>query len=123
MKQAIRKNIYIVLGCLFVLLGAIGVVIPVLPTTPFLLLALALFANSSPRFHQMLLNNRWFGTTLRQWDNSKTVSRQIKKRALSLILISFSISIFFVQGSIGLQLMLATIALMLMVFVWRLNEP
>lgn len=123
MKQALRKNLFIVLGCLFVLLGAIGVVLPVLPTTPFLLLALALFANSSPRFHQMLLNNRWFGAILRQWEDNKTVSRPIKKRASFLILISFSISISLLQGSMGLQLMLVTIALILLMLIWQLQEP
>ncbi len=123
MKQALRKNLFIVLGCLFVLLGAIGVVLPVLPTTPFLLLALALFANSSPRFHQMLLNNRWFGAILRQWDDNKTVSRRIKKRASLLILISFLISISLLQGSMGLQLMLVAIALILLMLIWQLQEP
>ncbi len=123
MKQALRKNLFIVLGCLFVLLGAIGIVLPVLPTTPFLLLALALFANSSPRFHQMLLNNRWFGAILRQWDDNKTVSRRIKKRASLLILISFLISISLLQGSMGLQLMLVAIALILLMLIWQLQEP
>jgi len=122
MKQALRKNLFIVLGCLFVLLGAVGVVLPVLPTTPFLLLALALFANSSPRFHQMLLNNRWFGTILRQWEDSKTVSRQVKRRASFLILVSFSISIFLLQGNMGLQGMLVVIALILLLIIWRLKE-
>lgn len=122
MRRVLHKNLRIVLGWLFVLLGAIGVLLPILPTTPFLVLALALFAKSSPRFHQMLLNNRWFGGLLKQWEMSKTVSRPVKKRASLLLLISFSISIAFLHDRLRLQLMLVAIAIVFLVFIWRLKE-
>ena len=122
MRQFLQKNLLIFLGWFFILLGAIGVLLPVLPTTPFLVLALALFANSSPRFHQMLLNNRWFGAILKQWDESKTVSRPIKKRASVLLLISFTLSIVLLQGNLWLQLMLVAIAVIFLVFIWQLKE-
>ena len=122
MRQVFHKKLQIVLGWFFVLLGAIGVLLPVLPTTPFLILALALFAKSSPRFHQMLLKNRWFGSILKQWEDSKTVSRPIKMRASVLLVISFSISISLLHGRVGLQLMLMTIAVVFLVFIWRLKE-
>ena len=117
-----HKNLLIIFGWFFVLLGAIGVLLPVLPTTPFLILALAMFAKSSPRFHQMLLNNRWFGGLLKQWEMSKTVSRPVKKRASLLLLISFSISIAFLHDRLRLQLMLVAIAIVFLVFIWRLKE-
>lgn len=110
------------MGCFFVILGVIGIVLPILPTTPFLLLALWLFANSSPRFHQMLLNNRWFGVTLKQWEASKTVTRQIKIRASLLLLFSFSISIILLLGKLKLQVMLAVIGIVFLVFIWKLKE-
>ena len=122
MKQTVHKNLLIVLGWFFVLLGAIGVLLPILPTTPFLVLALALFANSSPRFHQMLLNNRWFGGILKQWDESKTVSRRIKLRASLLLLASFTISIVLLQGRMPLQLLLVSIAVIFLIFIWQLKE-
>ena len=122
MKQTVHKNLLIVLGWFFVLLGAIGVLLPILPTTPFLVLALALFANSSPRFHQMLLNNRWFGEILKQWDESKTVSRRIKLRASLLLLASFTISIVLLQGRMPLQLLLVSIAAIFLIFIWQLKE-
>ena len=122
MKQTVHKNLLIVLGWFFVLLGAIGVLLPILPTTPFLILALALFANSSPRFHKMLLNNRWFGEILKQWDESKTVSRRIKLRASLLLLASFTISIVLLQGRMPLQLLLVSIAVIFLIFIWQLKE-
>ena len=122
MKKIIQKNLLISLGWIFVILAAIGVLVPILPTTPFLILALALFAKSSPKFHQMLLDHPWFGDLLKQWDQNKTVSRRIKWRASGLILLSFSISIAILQGSFSLQVMLAIIAIILLFFIWRLKE-
>ena len=120
--QALQKKLMVLLGWFFILLSAVGVLVPILPTTPFLILALAIFANSSPRFHQMLLDNRWFGPILKDWEENKTVTRRIKLRATFLVLISFSFSIFLVRYSWILQIMLITIAVILLVFIWRLKE-
>jgi len=122
MKQLLKNHTMIILGWLFVLLGLIGVLLPVLPTTPFMIVAAALFAKSSPRFHQMLLNNRWFGDILRDWEERHVVSRKIKIRATALIALTFSISIAMLYQHHGLQLMLISIAFILLFFLWRLNE-
>ena len=123
MRKIIQKNSFILLGWVFVLLGAIGVLIPILPATPFLILALALFAKSSPKFHLMLLDNRWLGKILRQWEEEKTVSRRIKYRASALILLSFSLSIAILQDHFALQSMLIVIAIICLFFIWKLKEP
>lgn len=120
--RKLQKNLLMLLGWFFVLLGAIGLLLPILPTTPFLILALALFANSSPKFHQMLLNNRQFGATLKQWEENKTVSRSIKIRAVILVFVSFSVSIFLVREYWLLQIMLIIIASILLFYIWRLKE-
>ena len=122
MKKFLIDHFLIILGWLFVLLAIIGVVLPILPTTPFLILALGLFSKSSPRFHQMLLDNRWFGPALKQWEETKTVTRKIKIRACVLIVITFSISIAVLYGRLYLQLMLVCIALILLFFIYRLRE-
>ncbi len=123
MRKTLQKHVFILLGWAFILLGAIGIVLPILPTTPFLILALALFAKSSPRFHQALLDSKWFGSILKQWDQNKTVSRRIKFRASLLIVLSFSISIMILQDRPFLQLLLILIALVCLFYIWRLNEP
>lgn len=126
MVNALQKNmqqkILILLGLFFILLSAIGLLLPILPTTPFLILALALFSNSSPKFHQMLLSNRWFGPILKQWEENKTVTRSIKIRATLLVLLSFSVSIFLVREYWMLQVMLVTIASILLFYIWCLKE-
>jgi len=73
MKKILTNHALIILGWFFVLLGLIGVVLPILPTTPFMIVAAALFAKSSPRFHQMLLNNKYVSEVLRDWDERHVV--------------------------------------------------
>ena len=93
-----------------------------MPTTPFMILALACFAETSPRFHTMLLNNRWIGAPLKQWDQTKTVRRRTKIQALIMLIIAFSFSITMLWGRTGLQLMLLGLAMVMIGFVWRLKE-
>lgn len=118
----LQKNLLIILGWMFVTLGAVGVFLPLLPTTPFLILALGLFSKSSPRFHQMLLNNQWFGPSLKQWEESKTISRNTKYKASTLIVLTFLISIAILTGRIYLQVLLIFIAFILLCFIWRIKE-
>lgn len=122
MKKTITKVLYVSLGWFFILIAAIGVILPLLPTTPFLILALAFFANSSPRFHQMLLNNRWVGASLKQWEEKKSVSRQTKRYASLVVLVSFSFSIAILHGRLEFQIFLIAMATVLLFFIWRLKE-
>ena len=112
----------LILGWLAVALGLIGVFLPILPTTPFLILALALFSKSSPRFHQKLLHNRWFGPTLQQWEATKTLARKTKYKASIMILLAFSISIAIFNYDVRIQLILVSVAIVLLVFIWRIKE-
>lgn len=122
MRTKIRHILLIVLGWFFIILAVVGAVLPLLPTTPFLILALGCFAESSPRFHRMLLNNKWFGPPLAQWENTKTIHRKIKFKVMLLIITTFGISITLLAGRTNLQLMLICFGIILLAFVWRLKE-
>ena len=122
MRKQIKKYLLILLGSLFVVLGIIGAVLPILPTTPFLLLALACFAKSSPFFHQILLNNRWFGSALQQWEKDKSISRKSKIRAIIMIVLTFSVSIVILDERSLLQSGLVAMGSSLLIFMWRLKE-
>lgn len=122
MRARIKHYLIFFCGWCCVVLGVIGAVLPVVPTTPFMILALACFAETSPRFHQMLLNNRWIGPPLAQWDQTRTVRRRTKIQAIVLLVIAFSFSIGLLWGRVGLQLMLLCLAVIMIGFVTRLKE-
>lgn len=123
MRKILQQHLLIALGWFFVLLGIIGILLPLIPGTPFLILALALFSKNSPRFHQMLLHNRWIGPGLRQWEEEKTISRKTKYKVTLLIVTGFSISITILHERMDLQWMLVFIAMLLLLIIWRIKEP
>jgi len=97
------------LGVLFLVLAAAGVVLPLLPTTPFVLLAAGCFAKSSPRMHAWLLSSELFGPVLRNWEQNRCMPRRARRISLlMMILVGGSSVAFFVPG---LWLKLAGVAL------------
>ena len=80
-------------GSLSLILGVIGVAVPGLPTTPFVLLAAACYAKASPRMHAWLLNHRLTGPLLRDWEANRSLTRRTKAIAVvsMLVMVSFSI--------------------------------
>ena len=77
-----KKGLFITFGVISVVLGAIGIVTPVLPTTPFLLLAMYLFSRSSPKMHRLLQENRVFGKYLSNYFNNKPIP--IRQKLISI---------------------------------------
>jgi len=80
-------------GAVFVAIGTIGVILPLLPTTPFLLLAAYSFARSSPKLHDWLLNHRSFGPLISNWDRYGSINRRSKCIAMIVILLTLGISV------------------------------
>lgn len=118
-KNPLARGLLFVLGGLFAVLALVGAFLPVLPTTPFLLIAAACFARSSPKFHQRLLANRAFGPYLAQWQRDHTVPREAKLKAYVLVIVSFSLSAFLVSAP-WLRVVLVATGLGLIVFLARL---
>ncbi|MCB1644860.1 MAG: YbaN family protein [Pseudomonadales bacterium] len=91
------RILLIVAGTLCVGLGVLGIFLPLLPTTPFLLLAAACYVRSSDRLYQKLINHRVFGPLILNWREHRSIPRQSKLVAMGLIVVTFSISIFVVM--------------------------
>ena len=92
----LSRWLLIIVGTFFVGLGIIGIFLPLLPTTPFLLLAAACYARSSKRFYNWLLTNRWFGNYIRNHRERKGVPFKIKILSISFLWIAIGYSAIFV---------------------------
>lgn len=83
-----------VLGFVFLGIAALGVFLPLLPTTPFVLLAAACFAKSSERMHRWILANGTFGPMVRDWEEKRCISCRVKTIAITSMLAVGGVSIF-----------------------------
>ncbi|MBN1197593.1 MAG: YbaN family protein, partial [Candidatus Aminicenantes bacterium] len=106
-----RKNLLILAGGLCTVLGVVGMFLPLLPTTPFLLLAAACYAKSSPQRLQRLLSNRWFGRYLRDYRDGLGIPMRIKTWTLSLLWTAIALSATFATSLLWVRILLGTIAL------------
>lgn len=93
LASGLRRWLYVGLAGIFVGLGLLGVALPGLPTTPFLLVASYLLLRSSPRLHRRLLNSKTFGPTLRDWDKHRGLRRRTKTVAIIACGIMVAISV------------------------------
>jgi uncharacterized membrane protein YbaN (DUF454 family) len=98
-------------GWLSLALGVIGIFLPLLPTVPFLLLASACFARSSPRFHSWLLNHPTLGPPIVDWQQHRRIRPRAKIMALSMMALSFSYLLFFTTMPLPGKIILALIGL------------
>lgn len=79
------RYLLIALGFIFIALGVLGIFLPLLPTTPFLLVSAACFAKASPRLYNKMIENKLLGPFIRQWQENKSMPKRAKIIALSLI--------------------------------------
>ena len=93
-RAAVVRAIFAMLGVLCIALGVIGVFVPGLPTTEFLLAASYLFARSSPRLERWLESNRWFGPSLRRFRETRGMPRRTKMLALVSMWVGLTVSIY-----------------------------
>ncbi|WP_413586791.1 YbaN family protein [Bdellovibrio sp. HCB274] len=89
-NSALRFSLFAV-GVTALILGAVGAFLPVLPTTPFVILAAFCFIRSSPKAHAWLYRQRLFGPALRDWDHHRVISRKAKILAITMMLISAAV--------------------------------
>lgn len=90
----IKIWIFHALGYFFLGLGVLGVVLPILPTTPFLLLSAGCFIRSSKRTHDWLLSNKYFGEYLENWYESGSISKRAKIASVIVMTPTFGSSIY-----------------------------
>jgi uncharacterized membrane protein YbaN (DUF454 family) len=109
--KSLARTLLIIGGTLSVVLGVVGIFVPVLPTTPFLLLAAACYARSSERFYHWLLTNRWFGEYIKNYREGRGIPLKQKVLTISLLWLTIGYVAGFVVSSWWLKLVLLGIAI------------
>ncbi|TEW52086.1 YbaN family protein [Psychromonas algicola] len=122
MRQRLIKSALFVMACLAMILGALGIILPLLPATPFFILALFGFSRSSSRFKHWLLSLPVIGQDLTCWQMDKKIDKKRKPIIYISIIISFLVSILLLIGLVYLQLMLIALMLILLFFIRKLPE-
>lgn len=112
----------LVSGFLATALGVVGIFLPILPTVPFLLLALACFGRSSEGFYNWLLDHAHFGPIIRPYLNGQGMTRTSKVKAIALLWISIALSAFYLVDTGWLRWLLLFIACGVTLYLLKLPE-
>ena len=114
------RGAFVAAGFACVALGALGIFVPLLPTTPFMLVAAACFARGSRRFHDWLLANRTFGPLIHEWRCHRAIPRRTKIAAIALMAVTLAVSIVFFVKPAWLRIALALFGLALAIRLYRI---
>lgn len=109
----------VVIGTIALVLGVIGIVVPVLPTTPFVLLAAACYARASDRLYAKLLGQPALGPIITEWRRSRALPAGVRTRALVLVALTFGVSIALVDALV-LRGLLVAVGVILVAFLYRI---
>jgi uncharacterized membrane protein YbaN (DUF454 family) len=106
----LKKIFLIIFGSISLILGIIGIFLPLLPTTPFLLLTAACYAKSSERLLDKLLNNRHIGKYITDYQKNRGIRKSIKIYVLSLLWVSITVSIVWFTDALWIRILLGCVA-------------
>ncbi len=117
----LRKYLYLFVGCLSFIVGFAALFIPILPTTPFILLAAFCFSKSSERFHHWLLKHHLFGPVIKDWQDNGAIAIKAKIVALTMLTVS---AIFISQKTnIGSEVKLVALTVLASIATFILTRP
>lgn len=117
------KLVYIIGGWVCLILGVIGIFLPLLPTTPFVLLAAFCFSKSSPRLHDWLIHQPTFGPLIRNWEQHGSISRSARIGATVSIVVLFSITFVVVNVGLVIKGSISLIGLGVLGYIWTRPLP
>lgn len=120
-KSKLPKWLLTLIGIVAVSIGAVGIVLPLVPTTPLVLLAAACFCRSSDRLYHWLMNHRWAGPLIRSYREHHAVPLRAKLAALVLLWLSIGSSVLFAVDAFWLRALLVAIAVGVTIHIIRLK--
>jgi len=123
-EQFLKKPIRILListGSFFVVVGVVGIFVPILPTTPFLLVATALYARSSKKFYKWLISNKFFGKYIRNYREGKGMPLKIKIVTISLLWVTIGYSAILAIDILWVRIILTIVATGVTIHIARIK--
>ena len=118
MREKLLKSLLLAIGWISVVLGVLGIFLPLLPTTPFLLLAAACFVRSSPKFYQWLVDHPRLGSYVLHYLNGEGIPKRAKFVSIGMIALTISFSIWIVP-IVWVKVLLLVIALSVSTYILR----
>ena len=112
------RTTYIAVGWVFVILGGIGIFLPLLPTTPFMIAAAACFSRSSPRLHAWLLSRPVVGPVVKDWERHGVIAVRVKLVATATMLAGILISLLLLRPSLEINLILLLTISLILLYIW-----
>jgi uncharacterized protein len=120
--KGLLKPLLIFLGSLSVLLGLVGIVFPLIPTTPFLLLAAFFYARSSEKLYNWLLNAKWLGEYIKSFQEGKGIPLRAKYISILVLWTTSGYSVFFLIPIIWVKGIMIAIVLYITYFIWSIKS-
>jgi uncharacterized membrane protein YbaN (DUF454 family) len=118
------KPLWIFLGILSIITGFIGIFLPLLPTTPFALVAAFCFSKGSDTLHEWLLSSKFFGPLISDWEKNGAISLNIKRYSTFSIILLFGYTIIFVKVIFWIKMIVVLSGALVLAFIWtRPSRP
>ena len=121
MPEKWRKRLLFIAGTLSMAIGILGILVPILPTTPFLLLAAACYVRSSKRFYNWLLNNRLLSAYIKNYIEGKGIPLRVKVCTVILLWITIGLSMWFATQDVVIRVILILVAIGVTAHIIRLK--
>jgi uncharacterized protein len=119
-RSVLVKVTLVIVGSICVALGVLGIILPILPTTPFLLLAAICYSHSSERFYLWLLSNRFFGHYIRDWRENRGLSIAVKLWVIFVLVVTMGISIVFFIPILPVKVLCIVTGIVITAYIWSL---
>jgi len=116
------RYLYIFLGITSLVLGVVGVVTPVLPTTPFILLSGFCFARGSDRLHQWMLDHRYFGPMIRVFRDERRIPLKVKIFATLMIAVTMSVTAIFIVPLLAVKIGMGVVGSAVVWYIWTFSS-
>lgn len=121
--KALKRYALISTGIISLLIGIIGIVLPLLPTTPFLLLSAACFARSSDRFYRWLINHPWFGQYIQDYRSGRGIPLRVKLVTIGMLWLSIGGSVILFVDFWWAKIVMISIACGVSCYLWTRPTP